>query len=76
VVETRGRQGLRLHEPGAAPVDLPVRAVSVRDATGAGDTLAGGFIAAEMAGASPTQAAEAGLAAAARLLTDREGQPS
>ena len=50
---------------------IPATAIAVADTTGAGDTFAGGFIAAEMAGADPAEAARAGITAAARLLTER-----
>lgn len=74
VVQTRGACGVRI-ESGGGVTNLPVAAIPVRDTTGAGDTFAGGYIAAEMAGArSPQQAAQAGIAAAARLLTERQGK--
>lgn len=72
VVETRGRRGVAVTADGATR-EFPVEPVEVRDATGAGDSLAGGFIAAEMGGADPWAAALAGLAAATKLLKEREG---
>ena len=46
--------------------------MAVRDTTGAGDTLAGGYIAAEMAGTSDAmQAAASGLAAVRTMLEQR-----
>lgn len=70
IVETRGARGVVVRQSGA-PRELPTEAVEIRDATGAGDTFAGGYIAAEMAGAECLEAAQAGLEAAASLLIAR-----
>lgn len=72
IVETRGSDGVAITQDGTT-THVAVAQVACRDATGAGDTLAGGYIAAEMAGAAPIEAAKAGVAAAAKLLRDREG---
>jgi ribokinase len=71
VVETRGRRGLAV-TAGGNTTEIPVEPVEVRDTTGAGDSLAGGYIAAEMAGADPMAAARAGLEAATALLRGRQ----
>ncbi len=73
VVETRGAASVAITE-GATTTELPVRRVETRDTTGAGDTFAGGFIAAEMSGATPFAAAQAGISAAAALLKARAGR--
>ena len=71
IVETRGRAGVLLHRAGDAPERFEVESVDAVDTTGAGDTLAGGFIAAEMAGQRQGEAVGAGIAAAAALLRGR-----
>ena len=49
--------------------------IDISDTTGAGDTFAGGFIAAEMSGVtSPNHAAKAGLKAAESMLMERKGK--
>jgi len=70
LVQTRGAAGVAVTEGGHS-VELPAPPVATHDTTGAGDSLAGGFIAAEMAGAGPVAAARAGLQAAAALLAGR-----
>ncbi|WP_419913819.1 carbohydrate kinase family protein [Hoeflea sp.] len=71
IVETRGPDGILLERGGEAET-LAVEPLPVRDTTGAGDTLAGGFVAAEMAGhADPLAAAQAGLQATMKLLEER-----
>ncbi len=73
VVETRGAASVAVTEGGTTK-ELPVERVETRDTTGAGDTFAGGFIAAEMSGATSLAAAQAGISAAAALLQAREGR--
>lgn len=68
--ETRGADGVRV-EAGSENRDLPVAAIKVDDATGAGDTLAGAALAALIRGAAPQAAAQAGIAAASALLASR-----
>lgn len=71
IVETRGTDAIAVEENGQVQT-LPVNALSVRDTTGAGDTLAGGYIAAEMAGTGDAmQAAASGLAAVRTMLEQR-----
>ena len=70
IVETRGARGVAVRHGGKVG-ELPTQAVEIKDATGAGDTFAGGYIAAEMAGADNMKAAQAGLQAAASLLIAR-----
>ena len=71
VVETFGKEWVRVSHDGETKT-LKVDPISVGDTTGAGDTLAGGFIAAEMLGVStPFDAAECGLGAARDMLADR-----
>ncbi|MCC7319670.1 MAG: carbohydrate kinase family protein [Rubellimicrobium sp.] len=70
-VETRGRRDVIVTSEGTGR-GFAVDPLEVRDATGAGDTFAGGFIAAEMGGADPWAAAQAGIAAARTFLDNRE----
>ena len=49
VVQTLGSKGV-LIETGGSTLTVPVDALTVRDTTGAGDSFAGGYIAAEMSG--------------------------
>ncbi|MDR6625831.1 carbohydrate kinase family protein [Caulobacter segnis] len=68
--ETRGAAGVRV-EAGGETFDLPVAPMTVADATGAGDTFAGGALAVLVAGGAPREAALAGGAAAEALLRRR-----
>ena len=68
--ETRGALGVRVEARGGI-FDLPVEPLQVDDATGAGDTFAGGALAVLVAGGSPREAALAGVAAAGALLRRR-----
>jgi ribokinase len=68
--ETRGAAGVRV-EAGGEVFDLPVAPLTVADATGAGDTFAGGALAVLVVGGSPREAAQAGVAAAEALLRRR-----
>jgi ribokinase len=71
IVETRGGDGVMVHA-GAHETVYPVSRLSVRDATGAGDTFAGAFLAAIMTGAGPDAAAKAAIAATGAFLRTRE----
>ena len=72
IVETRGAHGIAVEREGQVRT-LTVDPLSVRDTTGAGDTLAGGFVAARMAGTTDAVAAtQAGLDAARKLLKQRQ----
>ncbi len=72
VVQTRGAKGVRI-EDGESITNLPVVALEVHDATGAGDSFAGGYIAAEMSGATtPKEAAQVGIDTAFLLLKNRQ----
>ena len=71
IVETRGTDGIHI-ETGAQRTTLPVDPVAVHDTTGAGDSFAGGFIAAEMAGnGDPVAAARTGAETARAMLLTR-----
>ncbi len=70
VFETRGAAGVRV-EAGGETFDLAVAPLTVTDATGAGDTFAGGALAVLVSGGSPREAALAGVAAAGKLLRRR-----
>lgn len=70
LVETRGGDGVVIGARGEK-LQFEVDRIECQDTTGAGDTFAGGFIAADMAGAGPGEAARAGIAAAAALLGKR-----
>jgi sugar/nucleoside kinase (ribokinase family) len=71
VVETRGAGGVSISIDGNETL-LTVSPSKCRDMSGLGDSFAGGFIAAEMSGATPIEAAQAGITAANRLLAKRE----
>ena len=74
IIETRGAQGVRLEQGGAA-IDIATESLRVRDATGAGDTLAGGVIANLLVGNSDLErAVRDGVGAARRLLLSRAAQ--
>jgi ribokinase len=70
VIETRGASEVAIKQNGGVRV-VPVEPVETDDPTGAGDTFAGGFLAARLAGADPATALMAGVAAARAMLADR-----
>lgn len=71
IIETRGREGVAIHAPGIDDL-IEVDAVSAGDTTGAGDTFAGGYIAAEMDGVTnPVLACEQAVIAARQFLQTR-----
>jgi ribokinase len=80
IIETRGADGVLLESPGTV-LELRCDAVSVRDATGAGDTLAGEVLAAMLSGETNLESAlRRGMEAArdlllARRLTSRTDLP-
>ena len=63
VVETRGEKGARLHLAGGVE-DVPAPGGPVVDTTGAGDCLAGWFVARRLHGACPRAALETAVIAA------------
>jgi len=70
VVHKRGAHPTLLQGPGDLSEQVPVPPVTnVVDTTGAGDAMAGGFLAAWAAGATPRQAAQQGHAQSARVIT-------
>ena len=72
VVQTLGSKGV-LIETGDTKLNVPVDALTVRDTTGAGDSFAGGYIAAEIDGIStPLAAVELAINAARHMLSNRE----
>jgi hypothetical protein len=75
LVETRGSDRVVVTAGGKAQ-ELPVLPIDIADTTGAGDSFAGGYIAGEMTGAHPVEAAGAGIKAAAALLADRKRRQS
>ena len=68
VCATDGAQGARLHTPDGA-WQIPADPADPVDTDGAGDTFAGGYIAAAMTGATPVEAARAGSRAAAESIS-------
>lgn len=71
IIETHGPDGISI-EQGEQKQALPVEPLAARDTTGAGDTFAGGYVAAEMAGATDAlAAAQSGLETARNMLTKR-----
>ena len=76
IVETQGRRGA-LFIRGAETTFVAAEPVEVTDPTGAGDTFAGGVIAAIMKGETDLEAiGRAGVAAARALLLDRKAEES
>lgn len=72
VVQTMGAKGVRI-EDGETITTLPVTDLDVYDATGAGDSFAGGYIAAEMSGVKTSkEAAQVGIDTVNRLLINRQ----
>ena len=67
VCATDGAQGARLHTPDST-WHIPADPADAVDTDGAGDTFAGGYIAAAMTGATPVEAARAGSRAAAESI--------
>ena len=67
VCATDGAQGARLHTPDGT-WHVPADPADPVDTDGAGDTFAGGYIAAAMTGAAPVEAARAGSRAAAESI--------
>lgn len=71
LIETHGAEELRIEQNGRSSV-LPVDKIRIQDTTGAGDSFAGGFIAAEMSGETDAgEAAGLGIESARRLLRQR-----
>ncbi|MFG2338363.1 carbohydrate kinase family protein [Streptomyces yangpuensis] len=77
VVVTRGPAGALVAERGriTAEVAAAEPAGTVVDSTGAGDAFTGGFLAARLEGADPTESARAGCRAAALAITHPGGRP-
>lgn len=71
IIETRGTRGVAV-TAGGTTTTCPVEPVTVHDTTGAGDTLAGGFIAAMMLGETDSnKAAKQGVSAVRGMLEQR-----
>ena len=71
IVQTGGEEGVVIETADRFEI-VEVERLEIADTTGAGDTLAGGFIAAEMASnAGPADALRMGMSSARRLLASR-----
>ena len=71
IVETKGPAAVSVQQ-GSLRWNLPVQALDICDTTGAGDTLAGGFLAAVLNGETdPVKAARAGIAVTQQMLLKR-----
>ncbi len=75
-VVKRGAAGAALARSDGLRVTLPGRAVRSRDSTGAGDAFLAGFLAAWLAGVSPSRCLARGIALGARAVTRLGGQPA
>ena len=64
LVVSHGGAGATVVVDGAAAYDVPALSVDVVDATGAGDALAGAYLASRLAGAEPREALRRGVTAA------------
>jgi ribokinase len=72
LIETRGASEVAIKQNDVVHV-VPVEAVETDDPTGAGDTFAGGFLAAWLSHADPHAATKTGAAAARAMLAGRVG---
>ena len=68
VCTTLGAAGVEVRDPAGGVTKLPAIKVRAVDTDGAGDSFAGGFVAASLRGADPVTAARAGLTSAARAV--------
>ena len=68
ICTTLGPGGAEVRDPSGSVTKLPAITVRAVDTDGAGDSFAGGFVAAALRGADPVTAARAGLTAAARAV--------
>jgi sugar/nucleoside kinase (ribokinase family) len=75
VALTLGADGVLFSGPGADALHFPAPQVAVEDTTGAGDAFTGTFLARRLWGDPPEQALQAGLAAAARVVTAAGARP-
>ncbi|MEW2138334.1 PfkB family carbohydrate kinase [Streptomyces sp. NPDC005409] len=76
VVVTRGAAGALVAERGRIIAEVEAEPAVAVDSTGAGDAFTGGFLAARLGGADPSEAARAGCRAAALAVTRLGGRPS
>ncbi|MEU6756108.1 PfkB family carbohydrate kinase [Streptomyces sp. NPDC046685] len=76
VVVTRGAAGALVAERGRILAEVEAEPAVAVDSTGAGDAFTGGFLAARLGGADPSEAARAGCRAAALAVTRLGGRPS
>ncbi|MCX5378989.1 carbohydrate kinase family protein [Streptomyces sp. NBC_00091] len=75
VVVTRGTGGALVAEGGRITAEVEAEPADAVDTTGAGDAFTGGFLAARLSGATPTDSARAGCRAAAHAVTRLGGRP-
>ncbi|MGW7453177.1 carbohydrate kinase family protein [Streptomyces sp. NPDC054787] len=76
VVVTRGAAGALVAERGRIITEVEAEPAVAVDSTGAGDAFTGGFLAARLGGADPSEAARAGCRAAALAVARLGGRPS
>ena len=76
VVVKRGSDGVTAANRGASAISLPALPAQVIDTTGAGDSFAAGFIAADQAGLDFTAALGAALTIAAKCVAIVGARPA
>jgi sugar/nucleoside kinase (ribokinase family) len=76
LVLKRGSRGARVLRRGAEPIDVSAEPGEPLDPTGAGDAFAAGYLAARLRGEDDAACARAGVAAAARAISQTGARPT
>jgi sugar/nucleoside kinase (ribokinase family) len=75
VIIKRGAGGAVAQERGGNRIDVDAMKTEVADTTGAGDSFAGGFIAAKISGSDLTASLKAGVTLAAKCVANIGARP-